>query len=59
MCDGCLGQAFATGSGSMSRSGSIAEDPRFDGPSADDEKFEGDKSESGNNPNIGLTGWGS
>ena len=59
MCDGCLGTEFATGNGSMSRSGSIAEDPRFDGPSADDEKFEGDKSDSGNNTNIGLTGWGS
>jgi hypothetical protein len=42
----------------MSRSGSIAEDPKFDGPSADNEKFEGDQSDSGNNPNIGLTGWG-
>jgi hypothetical protein len=48
MCDGCLGQAFAVGSGSMNSSGAMAVDPRFDGPSADDEKFEGDKSDRGN-----------
>jgi hypothetical protein len=47
------------GNGAQSRSGSIAENPRFDGASADDMKFEGDKSNSGNNPNIGHTGWGS
>jgi len=42
-----------------SRSGSVAEDPRYDGASSDNMKFDGDKSGSGNNPNIGKIGWGS
>lgn len=45
--------------GAQSRSGSVAEDPKFDGASPSDEKFEGTKSNSGNNPHIGQEGWGS
>ena len=59
MCDACLGDQFTDNNGAYSRSGSVAEDPRYDGSSSDDKKFEGDKSNSGNNPNIGDTGWGS
>jgi hypothetical protein len=43
----------------QSRSGSIAENPKYDGDSSDDMKYDGDKSNSGNNLNIGKTGWGS
>ena len=43
----------------QSRSGSVAEDPKYDGASADDMKYEEDKSNSGNNPEIGERGWGS
>ena len=53
------GDAFTDNNAAYSRSGSIAEDTRYDGSSSDDMKFEGDKSNSGNNPNIGKTGWGS
>jgi hypothetical protein len=74
MCSRCLGEEFSgslnegssldarqwtDNNGAQSRSGSIAEDPKFDGASSDDMKYEGDKSNSGNNPNIGHTGWGS
>jgi hypothetical protein len=64
MCTQCLGDQFddrqwTDNNGAQSRSGSIAEDPRYDGPSADNMKFEGDMSDSGNNQNIGRTGWGS
>ena len=43
----------------QSRSGSAEEDPRYDGASSDNEKFEGEYSEAGNNPHIGERGWGS
>jgi hypothetical protein len=56
MCYECCSSQIKN---SISRSGSIAEDPKFDGPSADDMMFEGVKSNSGDNPNIGKTGWGS
>ena len=55
----CLGGQFTDNNGAQSRSGSVAEDPRYEGASSDDEKYEGDKSSSGNNPHIGETGWGS
>ena len=45
--------------GAYSRSGSAAEDSKFDGASSSNEKFEGTKSNSGDNPSIGQTGWGS
>jgi len=45
--------------GAQSRSGSVAEDPKFTGASSSDSKFDGTKSNSGSNPNIGHTGWGS
>lgn len=44
---------------SLGRSGSVDEETRYEGDSADNEKFEGDKSTSGDNPNIGRIGWGS
>jgi hypothetical protein len=59
MCAECLGGQFTDNNGAQSRSGSIAEDSRFDGASSDNNKFEGDKSNSGNNPHIGQIGWGS
>lgn len=59
MCAECTGKQFTDNNGAYSRSGSIAEDPKFIGDSAEDEKFEGQKSNSGNNPNIGKIGWGS
>lgn len=43
----------------QSRSGSVAESPKYEGASADNMKFDGDKSNSGNNKNIGKIGWGS
>lgn len=43
----------------QSRSGSVAEDPKFEGASSSDEKYDLQKSNSGNNPDIGKTGWGS
>ena len=49
----------AQGGSSMSRSGSVAEDPKFTGASSSDMKFDGVKSDSGNNPHIGQQGWGS
>jgi len=45
--------------GAQSRSGSVAEDPKFTGASSSDEKFDGSASNSGNNADIGHTGWGS
>lgn len=42
-----------------SRSGSIAEDPKFDGASSSNEKFDMTKSTAGDNSEIGKTGWGS
>jgi hypothetical protein len=59
MCSECLSDEFIGQGNSTSRSGSVAESNRYDGSSSDNEKFEGDKSSSGNNPNIGQTGWGS
>lgn len=74
MCSECLGHEFSgslnqgsatdarqwtDNNGAQSRSGSIAEDPKFDGASSSDMKFDGVKSDSGDNPNIGKTGWGS
>lgn len=59
MCAECLGGQFTDNNGAQSRSGSIAEDSRYDGASSDNNKFEGDTSNSGNNPHIGQTGWGS
>ena len=59
MCAECLGGQFTDNNGAQSRSGSVAEDPKFDGASSSDMKFDGAKSNSGNNPNIGQTGWGS
>jgi hypothetical protein len=59
MCAECLGGQFTDNNGAQSRSGSIAEDPKFDGASSDDMRFEGDKSSSGDNPHIGQIGWGS
>ena len=59
MCAECLGGQFTDNNGAYSRSGSIAEDSRYDGASSDNNKFEGDASNSGNNPHIGQTGWGS
>lgn len=43
----------------QSRSGSIAENPKYDGVSANDEKYDLQKSNSGDNRNIGKIGWGS
>lgn len=59
MCAQCLGNEFTDNNGAQSRSGSVSEDTRYDGASSDGEKFEGDKSNNGNNPHIGETGWGS
>jgi hypothetical protein len=74
MCSECLGSEFSgslnqgssqdprqftDNNGAQSRSGSIAEDPKFTGASSSDMKFDGTKSDAGNNPNIGHTGWGS
>ena len=59
MCAECMGGQFTDNNGAYSRSGSVAENNRYDGASSDDEKYDGDKSSSGNNPNIGSTGWGS
>ena len=56
MCYECCSQQVRN---SIGRSGSVDEETRYEGDSADDEKFEGDRSSSGNNPNIGETGWGS
>jgi hypothetical protein len=42
-----------------SRSGSVAEDPRFDGASSENMKFDMQHSNSGDNPDIGQRGWGS
>jgi len=59
MCDECMGGQFTDNNAAQSRSGSVAEDPRYDGASSNDMKFDGQKSDSGNNPDIGKTGWGS
>lgn len=74
MCASCMSHEFSGGlsqgsstdarqwtdnNAAYSRSGSAAEDPKFDGASSENKKFEGQKSASGNNPNIGQTGWGS
>lgn len=45
--------------GAYSRSGSIAENTKFDGASAENEKYDLSESTSGNNHSIGQTGWGS
>lgn len=42
----------------QSRSGSAPLNPKFDGPSSSNEKFELQQSDGGNNPNIGKIGWG-
>lgn len=42
-----------------SRSGSVPEDPKFEGASSSNEKYDLQKSSGGNNPNIGKIGWGS
>lgn len=59
VCSNAQMGAYTDNNGAQSRSGSIAEDSRYDGASSSNEKFEGEKSDSGNNPNIGRTGWGS
>jgi hypothetical protein len=50
---------WTNGNAAQSRSGSIAEDPKFTGASSSNMKFDGTKSNSGNNPSIGNRGWGS
>jgi hypothetical protein len=52
------GDEYTTQQGSMSHTGSISENPRYDGPSADDVKFEGEYSGTTANTNINQTGWG-
>jgi hypothetical protein len=59
MCAECLGGQFTDNNGAQSRSGSVAEDTKFDGTSSSDQKFEGTQSNSGNNSHIGQIGWGS
>lgn len=59
MCAQCMGGQFTDNNGAQSRSGSVAEVPRYDGASSTDMKFDGQNSNSGNNPEIGKTGWGS
>jgi hypothetical protein len=66
MCLGCCnasiqnaGRSFTDNNAAYSRSGSVGESNKFDGPSASNNKFEGQKSNSGNNPHIGQEGWGS
>ncbi len=73
MCYGCLSRKnvgmnegsqtdprqYTDGNGAQSRSGSVAEDPKFDGNSSSNKKYDGVKSNSGNNPEIGKIGWGS
>lgn len=49
---------MSAGQFGQSRSGSIADNDRYDGPSDDNEKFEGDRSAGANNPRIGKVGWG-
>lgn len=72
MCAGCasasqgMNQGSSTdarqwtdNNGAQSRSGSVAEDPKFDGASSSNMEYDGVKSNSGNNPHIGQQGWGS
>ena len=59
MCAECLGGQFTDNNGAQSRSGSIAEDTKFDGTSSADEKFEETSSTAGDNKHIGQVGWGS
>jgi hypothetical protein len=54
MCAGCTSSQFGE-----SRSGSVPESPKYEGASSTDEKYDLQKSTSGNNPNIGKIGWGS
>lgn len=49
---------WTNNNGAQSRSGSVAEDTKFDGASSSNMKFEGTSSNSGGNANIGQKGWG-
>jgi hypothetical protein len=49
---------WTNNNGAQSRSGSVAEDTKFDGASSSNIKFEGTSSNSGGNANIGQKGWG-
>lgn len=59
MCVRCLNKVFKAANGAQSRSGSIAVSTKYDGPSLNNKKFEGNApSTAEKTTNIGKTGWG-